>query len=626
MMNLHATLRGSAPSWAASQLQVIELLKAAAIEFCDRYTRADGTLIWQDHWPGMDGSDDPYEGFQYMPLLYSLTGYRPLLERSRLIWDSITWQWTQYGQIHDEFDAYYDWMHHGEGSLYLYFLGLADPTSLKDKTRARKFAKLYCPTDGDEAINYDAALRLIKSPITGSLGPRHLQTKEDWLTHRPILSGRVPPFEDLPGIDPESSACDWNDDATYHDIIKRINERQAKGDVPVNLCSTSMATHAFMYTGDTQFADWVISYLDAWKERAEANGGLMPDNVGLSGIVGEYNGGKWWGGYYGWRWPHGSLTILEPTCIACANATLLTGDTSHLDLARKQLDLIWSMRIDEGGRAKVPARHFDDGWRDYRAFHPMYAIHLWILSQDPADADRAWRSWDADLFGGVSRAYHSDRFSNGNHLSFNANIAPWFEFVQGRNDDYPDTLLAAARQTINDQLAAFRSADKDPWKMDHESDPMSIHMWQQLSPLVMEPLIQLMCGGPMHLYHGGLQYCSLRYFDCETRAAGLPQGVAALVSRVENGEVEVTFFNSSQNNRSFLIQAGSFGEHEFRAVSEPDCPVSECKERYLSVSMTSESIVTWRLKTARFVHRPSYTTPFANVSDIREIVPRFSKR
>jgi hypothetical protein len=31
--------------------------------FVKRYIREDGTLIWRDEWPGMDGSDDGYERF-----------------------------------------------------------------------------------------------------------------------------------------------------------------------------------------------------------------------------------------------------------------------------------------------------------------------------------------------------------------------------------------------------------------------------------------------------------------------------------------------------------------------------------------------------------------------------------
>ncbi|MDF2981854.1 MAG: hypothetical protein K0Q69_1626, partial [Devosia sp.] len=91
------------PEWALLQRQIFAVLNEAAIEFADRYTRPDGTLIWRDRWPGMDGSDDPYEGFMNMPLFYALGGAREVYERSRTVWDGITWQWTEYGQIHREY-------------------------------------------------------------------------------------------------------------------------------------------------------------------------------------------------------------------------------------------------------------------------------------------------------------------------------------------------------------------------------------------------------------------------------------------------------------------------------------------------------------------------------------------
>ena len=128
------------PRWALLQRQIFATLDKAAIEFADRYTRPDGTLIWRTEWPGMDGSDDPYEGFMNMPLYYALGGAKEVYERSRTIWDGITWQWTEYGQIHREYDAYYDWMHHGESNLFFYFFGLADADVLKDRQRTRRFA------------------------------------------------------------------------------------------------------------------------------------------------------------------------------------------------------------------------------------------------------------------------------------------------------------------------------------------------------------------------------------------------------------------------------------------------------------------------------------------------------
>ena len=137
---VHARAIAPPPKWALLQREIFRTLDKAAIEFAERYTRADGTLYWRTEWPGMDGSDDPYEGFMNMPLLYALGGSEEVYARSRTIWDGITWQWTEYGQIYREYDAYYDWMHHGESNLFFYFFGLADPAVLKDRQRTQRFA------------------------------------------------------------------------------------------------------------------------------------------------------------------------------------------------------------------------------------------------------------------------------------------------------------------------------------------------------------------------------------------------------------------------------------------------------------------------------------------------------
>jgi hypothetical protein len=96
------------PAWALQQRALITQLNGAARQFVDRYVRPDGTLYWRNYWPGMDGSDDPYEGFMQLALLYTLGGADWLLPEARRIWDGITWQWTEYGQIDREFTAYYE--------------------------------------------------------------------------------------------------------------------------------------------------------------------------------------------------------------------------------------------------------------------------------------------------------------------------------------------------------------------------------------------------------------------------------------------------------------------------------------------------------------------------------------
>ena len=44
------------PAWALLERHLLEQLYPAALEFVETYTREDGTLIWRDQWPGMDGS------------------------------------------------------------------------------------------------------------------------------------------------------------------------------------------------------------------------------------------------------------------------------------------------------------------------------------------------------------------------------------------------------------------------------------------------------------------------------------------------------------------------------------------------------------------------------------------
>ena len=73
-------------------------------------------------------------------------------------------------------------------------------------------------------------------------------------------------------------------------------------------------------------------------DRRDQNGGILTDNIGSSGEIGELNCGKWWGGYYGWRWPHGARMIVEPSYVADSCAALMTGDIRWLDICHSQLD------------------------------------------------------------------------------------------------------------------------------------------------------------------------------------------------------------------------------------------------------------------------------------------------
>jgi hypothetical protein len=583
------------PAWALSQRHLIEAMNQAAPVFQDRYTRADGTYVWRQEWPGMDGSDDGYESYHNWPLFYALGGSADLERRSRFLWDAVTRQFSAYGQIWREFDAYYDWMHHGESSLLLYYFGLSNPSVALDRARALRFARMYTGDD-PEAHNWDAARRMMRSPINGSKGPRLENSWDDWSTHRAILANYPAPFEDIPGV--EGPIADWNDDQVYTQILRLLNERQMRGDVPLNLTATSLVTHAFIYTGDERFRSWVLDYLEAWAERIAANGGICPDNIGPSGQIGELMGGKWWGGYYGWRWPHGFMTIIQPLTVAAMNAVLLTGDMRYLDIPRGQIDRVLERGRLESGRLLVPNRHLDSGWSDFRPISPEYPLQIWAMSQARQDLERL------DRFPERSTDWRVVQPGRGKGDTIH--IAPWYCYLRGELPSYPQQILDAQWREVARRMELVRSDDADPETVD-------VHHWQDRNPVHTEALLQLTCGGPQVIYHGGLLHTRLRYFDAQQRRPGLPADVAALVDRLDAESVDVELVNTNAfEARSLIVQAGAFGEHSFteaQDVGSADVVPVAVDGSHLRVELPPSSAIKLRLGMRRYVNLPSYTQP-----------------
>lgn len=581
------------PEWALVQRHLLDQLAPAALEFVRRYTRPDGTIIWRDVWPGMDGSDDGYESFYNFPLYYALGGAAEIEPLARKLWDGVTRQFTKYGQVYREFDAGYDWMHHGESSVNFYFFGLANPGDRKMRERALRFAGLYLNEDR-QAQNYDPVLKLMRSPLTGSRGPRFITTELDWSTHRDDLAPYPLPYDDIPGI---TSGRAWLDDALYPRLLAVMNERMMRGDVPLNLAATSLILHAYLHSAQPKYRTWVLEYLAAWKKRAQDNGGILPDNVGLSGKIGEYMGGKWWGGYYGWKWPHGLFNQIEGTLIGGANALLLSGDPAQLDLVRGVLETVRREGRIEKGVFVVPHRHDERGWYDFRPINPSYLIHLWYLSQDPADYDRIGAMADTSSWNRLS--YHKAKGDYGHE-------GPWLRFLEGKFPEYPVQMLRANYRESLRRLDMIRT--------DHTTvEQQDVHHWQQRNPVVLEGLVQTMLGGPNHIYHGGLLHARLRYFDPARQRPGVPPDVAALVDGVSSNGVSVTLVNLHPTEpREVILSAGAFGEHEFTSIPAKagSKPAAITPGPWVRVLLKPSAVGRLELGLRRYARTPSYSTPF----------------
>ena len=599
MQQIIATDARPIPDWALRQRQLIDVMNEAAPAFQARYTRADGSFIWRDEWPGMDGSDDGYESYHNWPLFYALGGDADLHERSRHLWNAVTRQFTDYGQIYQEFDAYYDWMHHGESSIYFYYFGLADPSRQIDRARALRFANLYA---GENAINWNAEKRMMRSPINGSKGPQYENSWDDWSTHRSVLADYPVPYDDL-GVPVEmkpwrsevAPIADWEDDQVYAKILEALNTRMMRCDVPLNLTATSLITNAFLYTGDERYRQWVLDYLGAWADRIDENGGICPDNIGPNGIIGETMDGKWWGGYYGWRWPHGLHTIIEPLTIAAMNAVLLTGDMGYLDIPRSQIDYLTVLGREEDGELLIPYRHVDEGWISYRPLEPKHFAQLWYISQ--SDKDRS----AIDQFPQVTTSWPN--VAPGRGKGDDIHFGPWYCYLDGRNPDYPRLIQESQYAEVLRRLDKMRNDDGDPQEWD-------VHHWQDINPVHTEALVQLTCGGPQTVYHGGLLHVRLRYFDALERRPGLPKDVAALVTALDGESVSVQLVNSSPlHERQVIIQAGAFGEHCFTNVTVDDGATVDVDGPHMVISLPPGRSIQLACGMKRYARQPSYTQP-----------------
>lgn len=586
------------PEWAFWERHLLEKLYPAASEFVEKYTRSDGTLIWRDEWPGMDGSDDGYESFYNFPLYYALGGPKEMDALSRKLWEGVTRQFTKYGQVHQEFDGYYDWMHHGESYTNFYFFGLADPGNQRFRERATRFAGLYLNED-PLAQNYDAQRKLIRSPINGSRGPRFVNSAEDWVTHRPILSKYPLPFDDIPNVT-DSSA--WDDDAKFPLILKALNERMMRGDVPLNLTSTSLLANAYMYDGNKKYQQWVKNYVTAWIERTRKNNNILPDNVGLSGKVGENMEGKWWGGYYGWRWPHGLFNQLEATIIGGGNAYLVTGNADYLELPRSVFRLVEGQAKEVDGRRVVPHRHGDQGWYDYRPLNPKYPAQLWYLSRNEEDWQRVVRATRPSEFKSLS--YRKGKGDSENAIA-------WLGFVRNENPDYPLQVLKSTWAETQRRLELIRSDRSQP-------DEQDVHHWQTRNPVVLEGLVQLMLGSPNHIYHGGLLHASVRYFDPQNQRPGVPADVAALVDRITDNGISLQLVNlHPTESRDLIIQGGAFGEHQItsvRQIVQYPHQFDTINGRWFRIRLVPGAVGRLEIGLKRFANQPSYAQPWDNTN------------
>jgi len=578
------------PAWALYERQLIDTLNRAGIEFYDTYVLKDGSLEWKERYEGgMNSSDDLYEAFRGYSLLTALGGSDEIDKRHRFVWEGITRQFTRYGQVYREFDSNWDWMHHGEGYISLYPMGMVEPEDALFRDRSVRFAAMYIGED-PEAPNWDPKHKIIRSVMNGSRGPKMEWVKRDWIPTNANLTYYPLPFFDIPGVDASTAWInDHPDNDQFGKLVKAMSDRMAKGDVPINLAATALIANAYLYTGDKKYIQWVKDYVGMWENLTKQNNGITPDNVGLSGKIGEYTG-HWWGGYYGWVWPRGGTDVVLAELTSAKVATLLTGDKRYGELPRSQMAVMREQGRVENGKYVMPIRHDERGWYHYSSEIAYPYVNLWYLYHDEDDWSQIERLAESELkLGGKIK---------------DPDLG-WAYFVRGRNPDYPVEAFQGDFKFVAEKLNTIRNENGDP-------ETWVDSKWIDPDPVRMDNLVRLTIGGmPIHK-RGEMLHAQVRYFDGEEKRSGFPPDVAALVSRIEEDWIQIDISNVNQfERRQLVIQGGTYGEHQIQSVAiDGSSDTHKVEARAVTLDLGPGAGFSLRVSLDRYKNKPTYQFPW----------------
>lgn len=522
-----------APAWARLERQVLDANTPAAAEFYRRYYDDAGHVQCVLRWGADDGPDDAFENFAGWPELHALGGGDDILRLYRQGLEGMLQQYTQAkttdvpagrdGMYYKEFSTQADWMHHGEGLRVFNRMGLSVPDDPTYQARARRFAGFYMGEDS-EAPNYDPQRRIIRSLINGSRGPMLRQaTPIDWVGD-PIDITKFRAGHNERNF--EEMLAHY---AEYGDVV---------GDSFLNLVATTLPLDAYLTTGDAKYARWIVDYMNAWLDRMKANQGIIPSFVDLDGRIGG-RGNRWWGNAYGWGFsPVNPVTgrrenrnRIPRALVGFNNALWVTGDRKYVDAWRTMMAAVNSHARTIDGRVQYPTMYGREGWYGWQT-QPwnVGALEVWYWSMRPDDLGRVGQD-------------------------------PWIGFLSGTNPSYPEVALEADLTSIQRRLGQVRS-DRTT-----AAERLADNM-MDFNPVAVDALIRLTLGGLPPGRDGGLLNARLRYFDPARKRAGLPQDVAALVSRMSDAGTTVTLVNlSTSAARTVVVQGGAYGEHRIESVA-----------------------------------------------------------
>jgi hypothetical protein len=610
---LEITTPQAPPTWALLERQLLAAQTQACELFYARYFDERGYLLCVPRWSGDDGPDDALENVLNWTVLHALGGDDRVLELYKKALEGHFRQYTEArttavemgreGMYYQEFHACFDWFHHGEAWSVIFLQGLSDPTDERLIARMRRWASWYMGDD-PHVPNYDKEHKVIRSFFSGSRGPLlRPATALDWAGDPIDVEGR---FDALHGETSFQEMLDHFRD--YTDVI---------GDNHVNLGASTLGLVAYALTGEDAYRDWVLEYLGAWAERTRQNGGIVPSSVGLDGtIAGGYG---WYGGVYGWgfsvmqipwRGQLGHRAVHSRTPFAFANAMLLTGDRTWVDLWRGVIDAVNANARVENDQTLYPHMYGRlDRLETLQRGEPLEAL--------PPSGPTGWYLFTPQKFAPGNQAlwyWTGDRSA----LELTGDPPAWVRFLDGQDPTYPEQALRAELESVRRRVAAFRADRRAPDMT--MSDDMN-----GFNPCATQALTELMLGGlptgrEVHVLHA-----QVRYFDPVRRRAGLPDQVGALVEQITEDGVVLQLVNLDPvAPRALIVQSGAYAEHQIVSVrqepvtaagtpvaSEAAAPAIAIDQAQLTVRLAAGAGARLTLRLERYANLPTFAFPWA---------------
>ena len=227
------------------------------------------------------------------------------------------------------------------------------------------------------------------------------------------------------------------------------------------------------------------------------------------------------------------------------------------------------------GQEMYPHMHGDDGWYDYSAQpYSQGALEVYYWSMQRDDLKRLNEE------------------------------SGWIGFLEGNDPGYPTAALQRDFGRVREQVEKMRNDPTTPdTRLSDNPNP--------INPATPGALVELMTGG-MLPRHGCPLHCRLRYFDPRAQRPGMPEGVGALVEKLEDESTTVTLVNTDQvNAREVVVQGGAYAEHCVTSVRGGEDPEEvDLEGSAFAVRLAPGAGAKLEIATRRYSAVPTFAFPW----------------